>query len=203
MAEGHSTLVLRALCGDPLGPSTVLYLVNDTGLPRKKILNALGRLIAARLAQRIEIPRKFGPRHCQYSPTAKGIALILCGGRVAPGPKGPLNGQRKTRKETFRARLWTALRMKRKATVPELVEAARRGYEKNAANNAQGFMRQLARAGIVTVLPVRAKGFAPSSPGFGRYALARDLGPKCPLAGRKHLFDPNSGTKTPYREKLR
>lgn len=199
---GHSDAVLRALCfpGPPVG---IDCLVEETGLPRKKLINALGRLINAKLAVRILPPvRRFGPCISEYCATDAGRALIASGKRVTSGPKGALTRQRNAPKDTFRGRLWRALRMARKATIPDLVEIAQSGKERDAYNNANAYLRRLVLAGVAVELPTRAKGFAPTSPGFNRYALIRDLGPQAPIATATHVFDPNSGTRIPYREKV-
>lgn len=193
----NSTRVLLALCTDPLPPTTLLFLKNETGISRKALLRALGRLMNNKLARRVgrDLP-------AMYEATDRGRALIASGRRVTSGPKGPHTGPRKQRKETFRARLWRAFRMKQKATIPDLIEIARdASCTENLSNNAQIYMRRLVSAGVASTFLIRAKGFAPTSNGFKRFALIRDLGPQAPRVHADHLFDPNSGEKIPYQAK--
>jgi len=57
----------------------------------------------------------------------------------------------------------------------------------------------LARAGIVTKLAARAKGFAPTSNGHVRYAIIRDLGPIAPSAGALFVTDHNARARIDYK----
>ncbi len=103
--------------------------------------------------------------------------------------------------DTERQRLWSALRIAKKATLAELAEACSRGPKpERTIWNARKFMQALSRAGIVVVLPVRTKGYAPTSNGFLRYGLATDLGPLAPVPGKDSVFDPNSKSKIEYRK---
>ncbi len=190
----NSTSVLKYLSCLPAGRDLNI-LVSASGLSRKQVLRALGRLMNNKLVVRVgrDLP-------AFYRVTEKGRAMTTAGRRVTSGPKGPHTAPRKMQQNTFRARLWKAFRVKRKATIPELVEIASGGGEKNPHNNAQQFLRRLVRAGVATMLPLRARGFAPTSNGFGRYALIRDLGPLCPQIKPGSLFDPNSRALIPYRE---
>jgi hypothetical protein len=196
----HSTAVLRVLCA-AAAATDLDALVAETGIPRKKIINVLGRLSSAKLALRFApVERKFGPQRATWWATDKGRALIASGGRVTSGPNGPHAAPANQTKDTFRARVWRALRVKGKATIPDLVEIASRPNDRAVKSNAQHYLRFLIAAGVAVRLPLRSPGFAPTSNGFARYALARDLGPRAPVATKKGLFDPNSGQHIPYRE---
>jgi hypothetical protein len=165
---------------------------------RRQVLYALGNLMQNKLAERSPEPKQ----PVSYLATDKGFALIASGGRVTSGPKRPHTGDRKPQVNTLRARLWTALRLKKKATVPELLEIARLpgdgDKETNLARNVQSWMKALVRAGVAAELSVRGQGYAPTSNGFKRFSLISDLGPQAPIASAKHLFDPNSGKRIAY-----
>lgn len=154
---------------------------------RKTLLTFVGHLLQKKLVANA------GARRGSYLITAKGSEFVKAGKRVTSGPNGKLTGPREPRDGTFRDRLWKALRIKRKATVPELIELARKKSDgENIVHNAQAYMRFLKRAGVVVEMRRRAAGHAPTSNGFKLFTLMRDLGPLAPVAHRAFLFDPNS-----------
>jgi hypothetical protein len=179
---------------------------------RKRVINRLGCLMKHRLVERApdaeNRERKFGESGdvAFYRATKEGRAFVKAGKRVKCGRQGPLTGAAAPREDTYRARLWKVLRTARKATVPELVEAAATDTATKAAltratNQAQIYVKALVRAGVAAVLPVKAKGYAPTSNGFKRFALVRDLGPLAPSTRASGLFDPNTRETIPYAPK--
>lgn len=183
-----------------------------SGRPRKRVVIALGRLLRRGFVEQIKPKPAFThdargritaneTPSLEYRLTKDGRAFVAAGIPISSGPKGPISGHRRTMKETFRARLWRAFRLKSKATIPDLVEIASRGAGRDEGSNARQYMRHLVMAGIAVALPVKTQGFAPTSNGFKRFALVVDLGPLAPVATRAHLFNPNLNEKIPYREK--
>jgi hypothetical protein len=180
----------------PRGPGSKL---------RRQVIQCLGRLVSAGLALRTRCERSFGTAHACWTATAKGRAQVAAGAPVKSGPKGPFNGRR-VLPDTLRQRAWTAFRVAKRATLAELAEVARRpddgdGDDARVIDNLRKYLKALARAGIVSQLRVRQPGFAPSSPGFGRYALAKDLGAIAPIAGAMFVTDPNALARIPYPAK--
>lgn len=149
---------------------------------RKDTVRVIGRLISLGHAERREVG-------C-YMLTAEGAAHLAAGAKYRPGPQGKLNTIRRPRRTTFRDLLWKALRIRKKASVPELVELA----GEKGKSSAKDFMAALVKAGICAELR-RQPGTAITSNGFKRYALIKDVGPATPLVrrGGKEVFDPNSG----------
>lgn len=187
--------VLRALVG--LGPSLspgvncaatideLLALCGYKPKHRKSVVECLGRLMQKKLAERSSIGTAF------YRASAAGVAFAQSGKRITAGPNAA--SERKPLEDTFRARLWRALRVRKKATLPDLIEIARKEGDGDFAHvNAQSWMRSLCAAGIAVKLPTRAEGYAPTSNGFARFALIRDLGPLAPVISSKHLVNPNA-----------
>jgi hypothetical protein len=85
--------------------------------------------------------------------------------------------------------------MLKKATLPEILEIADAGDQTQAGSNLRRYFGLLARAGIVTQLARREPGAALTSPGFARWSLLRDLGPKAPIARHGGLYDPNGAAQ--------
>jgi hypothetical protein len=63
---------------------------------------------------------------------------------------------------------------------------------------ARTYLLLLCRAGVALRLRDREPGFAPSSNGFVRYALMKDLGPIAPVTRANALFDPNARKHIAY-----
>lgn len=161
-------------------------LAAQTGAERKAVVKAVGRLIARGWAERAEIG-------C-YRLTAAGAQALAAGVRITSGPNGPLTARRPPRRRAapLYELIWRALRIRGKATIADLLELAGRDG-RTAANTAAVYLRVLARAGYLRVLPRREPGTAPTSNGYKRYQLLRDTGPLAPVARlhRRALFDPN------------
>ena len=106
-------------------------------------------------------------------------------------------GQRSPRNVTIglRAKAWWSLRKNKAATIPDLMTTHCEGTEKTAWNNLNGYLRALAKVGILTVDDERRNDGKPTSNGLKVWRLARDVGPKAPVVRRnlKEVFDPNSG----------
>lgn len=182
---------------------TVDKLAETTGLPKKEVSRAAGQLVLRELAERTA-------RGC-YQLTAAGAAFKAGGERIASGPRRgvPRTGRRRTA-DTLRDRLWAALRIRGKASIPELLELALADGERaeTSYDNAKSFLRLLRRAGYLIELR-RERGAAPSSNGFKRYGLVRDSGPETPQVRRPkpahgdrpaigaHVYDPNTGACHP------
>jgi hypothetical protein len=174
---------------------------------RKQVMECVGRLLQNKLVQRCDVKRRvFGePVIALYCLTDAGEAAVASGKRITSGPNKPLVAPRKSAASTFRARLWAAFRISKKATLPDLIELAREDRDADDVHsNALRYLTALVRAGVAARLPTREPGYAPSSPGFVRFALIRDLGPGAPIAAAKSLVDPNAEGDArfiPYGEK--
>lgn len=155
-----------------------------TGLPPERItrlVTALNRNGLISMAQ----------RGC-YRRTPAGDAAIAAGTLPKSGPRGP-RGVPNTSQGGLAERLWRALRMLRRATLPELLEIAdprECRYDDHAAR----YLRQLKAAGVTGVSNRKVAGTALTSNGFKQHILLRDLGPKAPIwrQREKRLWDPNS-----------
>lgn len=205
---------LAALCSAD-GPMTVTALMDAIGqgrhassrARRKPLLAHLGRLMRRKLVKQTRPRQKETterPPEALYAVTAEGRRFAASGKRIA----GAIAQRRYScayKADAFYQRLWKALRMVpgRRASAPDLVELVRRDGDPSPEKmmvNARAYLRKLARAGIVVRMAVRAKGDAPTSNGFVRFALPRDLGPLAPVTRKGFVFDPNSKSKIEYRK---
>lgn len=181
-----STMKLLGAMPPPGKPATIAELARAAGLERKPTVRAVDTLRRNGLAERVELGR--------YKLTAAGKLAREKGRPIKSGPKGPHTGRRKPNaKTTFRDRLWAALRLLKKASIPELIVIAGAGTARDPASGARLFLKRLERAGYVARLPKREAGSAPGSTGFLRWLLLKDTGPGTPRwsRARRDLYDPN------------
>ncbi len=183
---GHMTAVLNALGSGAC--LTIDVLAERTGLTRRQVSGSCARLIVRALVVRIELG-------C-FRATGDGLVAAATGVPIKPGPRGPMARRRPVRK-SLAARLWRAMRLKGKFTIPSLLELAVRD-EKQPRSLAERYLRALERAGYVHRLPTREPGTSPTSNGFVRWSLIRDTGDLAPIArGDGTMFDPNTGETVP------
>lgn len=171
--------------------ATVDDLVAATCVPRRQVVKSMGALWHRGLAEPVD------GNGC-YRLTAAGEEARTAGRRLRSGPVRPHTGRRRPVHGTMRERVWRALRIKVKATLPELVELAARGSERDAYGNARKYLRALEKAGYVRRLPARARGAAPTSPGHVKWVLLRNTGPAPPAwhPVRGEVEDLNTGEIT-------
>lgn len=172
-------------------PMTLQALVKKAGLAPDQVKNAVDRLSKRGLVLHERLAR--------YRRSRAGDAFLEAGKEVKPGPRPgaapAIRADRLAGGDALRDRAWGALRQLKKATVPELLELASAGDEKDPSGNLRRYLTRLESFGIVTPLTRRAAGIALTSNGFKQWVLVRDLGPKAPLwLGRKQkLLDRNTG----------
>ena len=187
--------LLRALAAAERVP--VDELVRATGMARTRVVTAMVTLTSRGLV------RSVGPS-C-YVLTAAGHRVVESGREIRSGPRGLHTGVRRPAQDTLRARLWRALRLKRKASLPQLLTLAARGSERAAENNAWMYLRALHSAGYIHRLATRAPGESPSSRGRIRWLMLRDTGPMAPAVRPRHreVIDTNTGERIPLGEDCR
>lgn len=156
-------------------------------LERGQITNAALRLISRHLVERVE-------RGC-FQLTEAGIAAKRDGLVMKPGPRRKHN-RSKVCRDSLRARLWRAARLKRKFTLPDLLSIACNEDETANPSNARRYISHLASAGYLVTLPGRRQGTDLTSNGFLRYSLVRDNGNRHPVlrdrADGWEVWDPNT-----------
>jgi hypothetical protein len=189
-----ATLAVLARAGLPLRLEAVAAAAR---LSPRQASDGVAALVRRGLAERVDgagRPVSAGFRPLYYRATDAGRSAAAEGARVTSGPMGSHTGRRAAVQGTFRARLWRALRVLRKATVPDLVRLAGTGEEADAEGNAHKYLAALTRSGHVVVLSGRAKGRAQGSNGFKQFVLAKDTGPLAPSVhpARSEVFDPNT-----------
>ncbi|AFL76195.1 hypothetical protein [Thiocystis violascens] len=181
-----STLLLK-LIGEAGEEGATLEALDQAidGLSRKAIVMATGVL-----AQRGLLERR-APGH--YRLTAAGRLALEAGIAIKPGPRGTHATAIQAR--SLRAKLWRAMRALNKFGIDDLLLRGANGDEADARNNAGKYVNVLERAGYLIRLKHRLPGDAPTSPGFVRWLLVHNTGPKAPIwqAGKRQLHDPNTG----------
>ncbi len=169
-------------------------LVPMTGMGRKDVVRAVGKLIGKGYAERKDIG-------C-YTLTAEGEAFRASGQKFKPGTYKRTAKHWRPRPNSMRDRLWAAIRIRQKASMPELIELASRDDKertKAAYDGAWRYIDTLARVGILRELPTRAPGTALTSNGFKRWQLVTDLGPVAPQIRKNatEVYDPNADQSFP------
>jgi hypothetical protein len=124
----------------------------------------------------------------------------LAGANVHSGPRGKQQSGKRIFKDTLRIRVWRAIRIRRKFTVPELIVlVADENSRGDITSNVQKYVRALAKAGYLIEMPKREQGTALTSNGYKRFWLqdAKDTGPKAPVwrLELKTVYDPNTETE--------
>lgn len=187
------TTILRCLADGAC--RTIDELDDLLDLTRRQISDGAARLILRDYAERVEIG-------C-YQLTAAGLEVAQAGTTIKCGPLGPHTCKsKKPGKDTFRRRLWNAMRVGGTFTIPDLVMAARRD-DADPTGNATRYVRRLVTAGYIQELPQRERGVRPTSNGFKRFRLVRNTGPIPPAWSpkRKVLHDYNTREDVPCPSK--
>lgn len=174
-------------------------IVKHTGLASRQIANACAKLVEHGYLKRDLYSDTTVKPGC-YHLTSLGLAALDEGAKLTSGPKGP-TGKPKVRPDGLRDRAWRLLRIRRKASAPELVglllDADSNGQESaRAQNNLNKYLRMLVRAGYLSEMRREAP-TSPTSNGAKRFLLVRDTGPLSPIPQPQFnaVFDQNEGKK--------
>lgn len=171
---------------------TIDDLVAGLELTRRQVSDGAAKLIFRGLLERVETG-------C-YQLTPAGLEAVRAGEVIKSGPWRPDTVRvRKPLPDTFRQRLWTAMRMSNTFTIGDVAMIAAREGDESPENNAAWYVRRLRWAGYVAELPVRQQGTRLTSSGFKRYRLMQDTGSNAPVYRPKTrtLFDFNTGEAVP------
>lgn len=183
MSGGTQTTILRAV---PEGAClTTAQIAEATGLERKAVTQAVGKLIHRDLLERAEVG-------C-FRLTPAGAAAQAQGVELTSAPLRPYTDCRK-HKGSLRVRAWRALRSLGKATIGEVQAMAARD-ERDAQGGVQRYLLLLERAGYLRRLRKQGREL--------RYALIRNTGPEAPMVARdrRSVKDPNTGEVHPCAER--
>lgn len=156
---------------------------------KKAIVMAAGVLAERGLLER--------PAPGLYRLTPAGRIALANGAEIKGGPRR--THLTAVQENSLRARLWRAMRAMNKFGLDDLLLRAATGTEGDAANNAIKYVNVLERAGYLLRLRQRLPGEAPTSPGFPRWILLRNSGPRPPVWRKRHaeILDPNTGKTYP------
>jgi hypothetical protein len=165
-------------------------LVMLTDLTPKQVADACCTLIRNQLLSRT----KTG---C-HQLTGAGKQALISGANLRPGVKVPgTTTGRRVIKGTLRTRVWSAIRIRRKFSVAEIVPLVVSGTERgDCTSNVEKYIRALRKAGYLTVMVRKEPGSVPKSHGHQRYWLQdeKDTGPQAPVwrADFGTVYDPNT-----------
>lgn len=126
--------------------------------------------------------------------TKAGLAAASEGEVITSGPKGPI-GKSRCARNTLRQRAWTAMKVRRAFTVPDLIADAATPDDGNPADNLQRYLRSLVATGYLVPSRRRVAGTAPTSNGHKLFHLSRYTGPRAPVVLSKTagVHDFNTG----------
>lgn len=131
--------------------------------------------------------------------TDAGREAVAAGLKIRSGPRGGGQTGKRIHKGTLRIRVWRAMRIRRKFSIPDLVSLVAEGGEKDIDSNIRKYLSALTRAGILTELPRREAGTALTSNGYKRYWLRdeNNTGPQAPVwrQAANSVYDPNTETE--------
>lgn len=119
--------------------------------------------------------------------------------KIRSGPRGGGQPGKRIHKDTLRIRVWRAIRIRRKFSIPDLVSLVAEGGERDIESNIRKYLSALTRAGVLTELPRREAGSALTSNGYKRWWLRdeKNTGPLAPVwrQGANTVYDPNTETE--------
>lgn len=117
-----------------------------------------------------------------YRITDKGMQFHAGGEIIKSGPC-KARGTPRLVANTLRAKVWRAIRIKRKFGLDDLARTVLDGSEAaiDPVNNINRYVTALARAGYLQEMKRRSAGSALTSPGSKRWLLVRDTGLKPPV----------------------
>ena len=131
--------------------------------------------------------------------TKAGIEALESGARYRSGPKDKQHNGKRVWKNTARIRIWRAIRLRRKFSVPEIIALVADETSGDMTSNVQKYVRALAKAGYLIALPKREAGTSLTSNGYKRWWLPdeKDSGPEAPIwrMERGTVYDPNTKTE--------
>lgn len=159
---------------------TEARLVELTGLAASQVKQSASTLIGNGLMEK----------------TVNGCLRLTRAGRQAVESGASIRSKR-VLKDTLRVRVWRAIRIRRKFSVPEIISLV---VDENArgdiTSNVQKYVRALGKAGYLVELPRREQGTAVTSPGYKRWWLqdGKDTGPQAPVWSleKRRVYDPNT-----------
>lgn len=189
-----SQKLLTAICeAAPEECITEVKMAELTGMESRQVEGAV------RLLRKHGLLEKTG-QDC-HRLTSAGKEALNAEMRLHSGPKGGWSGgARRVIKNTLRERIWRAICIRRKFTVPEIITLVVDGNERgDVTSGTQKYIRALAKAGYLVEMKRREPCISPTSPGFKRWWLpdVRYTGPQAPAVrnGYTAVYDPNTETE--------
>lgn len=162
-------------------------LVHTTGLTTRQVEQACLKLRKHGLLEKCE-------QGCHIITEAGRIAMAE-GKQITSGPNGKHSAP-KVNKNSLRIKVWRAMRIRGKFSIPELAMLVAQGGEKDIVSNIGKYVRALQKAGYIAEMSKREKGSAVTSNGHKRYWLLPDYntGMQAPVwrVAAKTVYDPNT-----------
>lgn len=190
IAEQLLEAIGRAAPRDCITEETVMQI---TGLTARQVEQGILKLRQHGLVEKVSTA-------C-HRLTDAGRAANAEGLKIRSGPRGGGQPGKRIHKDTLRIRVWRAMRIRRKFSIPDLVTLVAQGGEKDIESNIRKYISALTRADILTELPRREAGTALTSNGYKRYWLReeKDTGPAAPVwrQAANTVYDVNTETEIP------
>lgn len=162
-------------------------LVQMTGLTAKQVEAATLNLHANGFIKRVGTG-------C-YRITQAGIIALDTNKSMRSGPKGATAV--KMHRNSLRVRIWRAIRIRKKFSIPDLEGIVGTGEEKDITSNIGKYLRALESAGYIIRMAKKQSGPSLTSNGYLRWRLdpQKDTGPHAPIwrQGKGSMYDPNTG----------
>lgn len=179
--------ILKAVAKSKLKCMTEADVMKATGLSDVQVQQACLKLRSHEFLTRTE-------QGC-HALTETGREALAAGVNLRSGPKGRHIAPRVLR-ASLRTKVWRAMRIRGKFSIPELSMLVAEGGEKDITSNIGKYCRALERAGFIVKMAKRELGSKLTSNGHLRYWLIpeRDTGTKAPVwrERAKTVFDPNT-----------
>lgn len=162
-------------------------LVHSTGLTEIQVERACLKLRKHGFLEKCE-------QGC-HTITEAGRIAMASGKKITSGPNGKHTAP-KVNKNSLRIKVWRAMRIRQKFSIPELTALVAQGGEKDITSNIGKYIRALQKAGYLAEMGKREKGSAMTSNGYKRYWLLpdRNTGMQAPVwrVAAKAIYDPNT-----------
>lgn len=189
---GTATWQIAVLGAIGRGVLTADAIAAHLPMDRHSVVIAVARLVSRHFVDR----REDGT----FQLTDEGGAFLASGEAMRSGPRGPHTGQRPPMPSSFRQRAWSAMRLRRRFGLADIITLAARDGDSDPDSNLRRWLSALERAGIVATLPARAGAHGRFSRGTKLFRLLRDTGPLAPAIRRDGtIFDHNLREVVPCR----
>jgi len=189
---GTATWQIAVLGAIGRGVLTADAIAAHLPMDRHSVIVAVARLVSRRFIDRHE--------DGTFQLTEEGRAFLSRGEAMRSGPRGPHTGPRPPPSSSFRQRAWSAMRLRRRFGLADIITLAARDGDSDPDSNLRRWLGALERAGYVATLSTRAGAHGRFSRGTKVFRLLRDTGPLAPAIRQGGaIYDHNLREVVPCR----